>query len=146
MRPEMTGETAKGRSMSVIRRLLPRKLYLAMSHEAARPKTRLAGTAIAAVVSVSLIALSASGSVNAAKNAPKPLRSASVNTAASGSRRKQATKAKAIVMNATRTHHGLRITRGPTARAGAALAAREVEEAAAIVRPGSNAGSTSGAG
>src|SRR6187549_1351038 len=145
MSPEMTGETAKGRSMSVVSRLLPRKLYLAMSHDAATPKTRLAGTAIAAVTSVSLIALRASGSVNAAKNAPKPLRSASVNTAASGRTRKQATKTNAIVMKTTFTHHGLRMTRGPVARPDAVLAAREVEAAPAMVRLGGNAGSISGA-
>src|SRR3954465_15796941 len=132
----MTGDTANGRSMSVISRLLPRKLYLAMSHEAATPNTRLAGTAIAAVVSVSLIALTASGSVNAAKNAPKPLRNASVNTATSGSTRKQATKTNAIVMNSTRTHHGLRMTRGPTARPGAGLAAGEAEAAPPTGPPG----------
>src|SRR6187551_2756918 len=128
----MTGDTANGRSMSVVSRLLPRKLYLAMSHDAATPNTRLAGTAITAVVRVSLMALSASGSANAAKNAPHPLRSASVNTAASGRTRKQATKAKAIVMNATFTHHGLRMTRGPVARPAAVLAAREVEAAPAM--------------
>src|SRR6478736_3689396 len=136
MRPEMTGETANRRSMSVVSRLLPRKSYLAMSHEAAMPNTRLAGTAIAAVTSVSLIALSASGSVNAAKKAPKPLRSASVKTAASGRTRKQATKANAIAMKATFTHHGLRMTRGPVARPDAVLAARDVEAAPAIVRLG----------
>ena len=50
--------------------------------------------------------------MKAAKKAPKPLRSASVKTAASGSTRKQATKANAIAMKATFTHHGLRMTRG----------------------------------
>src|SRR6478609_6215515 len=128
----MTGDTAKGKSMSVMRRLLPRKLNLAIAHAAATPNTRFAGTAIAAAVSVSLMALIASGSVNAWKNGPNPLRSASVNTAASGSRRKQATNAKAIVMKVTRTHTGLRITRGPTARSGPGLAAREEETPAAM--------------
>src|SRR5688572_12948551 len=127
MRPEITGDTAKGRSMRVVSRLLPRKLCFAMSQEAAMPKTTLAGTAIAAVTSVSLIALRASGSVNAAKKAPHPLRNASVKTAASGSTRKHATNVKAIVMNTTFTHQGLRMTRGPIARPGAVLPAREVE-------------------
>jgi hypothetical protein len=45
----MTGETAKGRSMSVMSRLLPGKVNFAMHHAAATPKTRLAGTAMAAV-------------------------------------------------------------------------------------------------
>ena len=41
---------------------LPLKSYLAIAHAAATPKTRLAGTAIAAAVSVRRIADSASGS------------------------------------------------------------------------------------
>jgi hypothetical protein len=40
---------------------------LAIAQAAHRPKTRLAGTAIAATSSVSRIAASASGSINAAK-------------------------------------------------------------------------------
>ena len=49
--------------MSVVSTLLPLNSNLAMAQEAASPKTRLAGTAIAATSSVSLIAASASGSV-----------------------------------------------------------------------------------
>ena len=65
IRPEITGETANGRSISVISRLLPRNSNLAIAQAAARPKTRLSGTAIAATSSVSRIAASASGSVSA---------------------------------------------------------------------------------
>jgi hypothetical protein len=52
----MTGDTANGRSMSVIRRLLPWNSNLAMAHAAAIPNTVFTGTTIAAVSSVSLIA------------------------------------------------------------------------------------------
>ena len=40
----MTGETAKGRSIKVVRTLLPRKRNFAIAHAEARPKTRLEGT------------------------------------------------------------------------------------------------------
>ena len=63
----MTGETEKGRSMKVIRICLPRKSNFAIAHAAATPKTRFAGTAIAAASTVSRIAASASGSTSAAK-------------------------------------------------------------------------------
>ena len=49
IRPATTGEMANGRSMSVIRRLRPGKSNRAIAQAAATPKTRLAGTAIAAV-------------------------------------------------------------------------------------------------
>ena len=62
----MTGDTENGRSISVISKLLPGKLNLAMAHAAATPNTRLSGTAIAAVSSVRRIAASASGSTIAA--------------------------------------------------------------------------------
>ena len=65
--PEMTGETANGRSISVISRFLPRKSKRVIAHAAASPKITLSGTAMAAVSSVSRIALRASGSVIAAK-------------------------------------------------------------------------------
>ena len=67
MRPEITGETEKGRSISVFSRLLPVNSNLAMAHDAASPKIRLAGTAMAATSKVSLMAATASGSVMAAK-------------------------------------------------------------------------------
>ena len=47
--PEITGETASGRSMSVIRKLLPRNSNFAMAHAAASPKIVLTGTTTAAV-------------------------------------------------------------------------------------------------
>ena len=57
----MTGETANGRSISVISRLLPRNSNLAIAQAAARPNTRFSGTAMAAASSVSLIAASGVG-------------------------------------------------------------------------------------
>ena len=47
-RPEITGDTANGRSISVISTLLPRKSNLAIAQAAARPNTRFSGTQIAA--------------------------------------------------------------------------------------------------
>src|SRR5580704_6169440 len=46
--PAMTGDTANGRSISVINVLLPRNSNLAIAHAAATPNTRLHGTAMAA--------------------------------------------------------------------------------------------------
>ena len=60
--PEITGETAKGRSIRVISTFLPRNSNLEMHQAAAIPNTRLIGTAMLAIRSVSLAALSASGS------------------------------------------------------------------------------------
>jgi hypothetical protein len=63
----MTGETANGRSISVVRRLFPGNLNFAIAQAAATPKTTLAGTTIATVRSVSRIAERASGSRMAAR-------------------------------------------------------------------------------
>ena len=65
--PETTGEIEKGRSISVTRNALPRKLYFAMHHAAATPKTRLSGTAMAATISVRRIAACEPGSAKAEK-------------------------------------------------------------------------------
>ncbi len=65
--PEMTGDTASGRSMSVMRKLLPLNSNLAMDHPAANPKTVLIGTTTSAVIRVRRIAARVSGS----KNVPK---------------------------------------------------------------------------
>ena len=56
IRPEITGDTLNGRSISVISALLPRNRYFAISQAAATPNTRFSGTQIAAVSSVSRIA------------------------------------------------------------------------------------------
>ena len=63
----MTGETEKGRSMSVISKFLPGNLNFAMAQAADRPKMRLRGTLTAAVIRVRRIAARASGSVIAAR-------------------------------------------------------------------------------
>src|ERR1700716_2793801 len=72
-RPEITGLTENGRSISDIRKVLPRKSNLAIDQAATNPNTRLRPTEIAATHSVSLIADQASGSESAAKYAPIPL-------------------------------------------------------------------------
>ena len=58
----MTGDTANGRSISVISNCFPRNWNLPIAHAAATPKTRFAGTAMAAAVNVSVSAATASGS------------------------------------------------------------------------------------
>lgn len=63
----MTGLTENGRSISVIRKVLPPNSNLAIAQAATRPNTRLSPTEIAATISVSLIAASASGSASASK-------------------------------------------------------------------------------
>ncbi len=65
--PETTGETAKGRSIRLVRALLPGKSNLAIAQAAAIPKTRFAGTAIAAASRVRRRATSVSGSRTAAR-------------------------------------------------------------------------------
>ena len=61
MRPATTGETAKGRSMRVVRMFLPGNSNLAMAQAAATPKVRLSGTAMAAMSKVSRMAGRVSG-------------------------------------------------------------------------------------
>ena len=61
-RPEITGDTENGRSISVISALLPGKRYFEISHEAVTPKTTFSGTETSAVNTVSRIAARVSGS------------------------------------------------------------------------------------
>ena len=65
--PAITGETANGRSISVVSSCLPRKSNFAIAQPAHTPNSRLAGTAMAAAISVSFSAAIASGSRIAAK-------------------------------------------------------------------------------
>ena len=58
--PEITGETAKGRSIRVSRIFLPGNSNRAIAHDAAMPNMALSGTAIAAVNSVNRMAERAS--------------------------------------------------------------------------------------
>ncbi len=62
--PATTGDTANGRSMSVMSSVLPRNSNLAMAQAAARPKTRFSATEMTATSSVRRMADSASGSVS----------------------------------------------------------------------------------
>src|SRR5579863_6630 len=100
--PAMTGDTANGKSMSVIKALLPRKLNLAIAHAAATPNTRLQGTAMAATYSVSLTAVHATGSDMATKYAPMPLASACTNTTSSGISRNRPRNSSATAINTRR--------------------------------------------
>jgi hypothetical protein len=49
-RPATTGDTEKGRSMSVRRNALPRQWYLVSTQAAATPKRALSGTPMAATI------------------------------------------------------------------------------------------------
>src|ERR1700722_7090219 len=102
IRPAMTGETANGRSMSVIKVLLPRNSNLAIAQAAATPKTKLNGTAMAATTSVNLTAAQAMGSAIAAMYAPTPLASACANTVSSGSTRNRPRNVSATAINSSR--------------------------------------------
>ncbi|MOA18806.1 hypothetical protein D3C78_1391470 [compost metagenome] len=80
----MTGDTAKGRSIKVMRNPLPRKRNLVTAHAAATPKKVFSGTVIAATSNVSRSAERASGSVRAAIYTSQPFFSASVSTTIKG--------------------------------------------------------------
>src|ERR1700704_1782888 len=97
-RPEITGLTENGRSISEIRKVLPRKSNLAIAQAATTPNTRLRPTEITATHNVSLIADSASGSDSAEKYAPTPLENACANTTTSGSTTKTVRQITAIAM------------------------------------------------
>ena len=106
-RPETTGDTENGRSISVISRLLPRKSNLAIAQAAARPKTGLSGTAIAATSSVSRIAATRVGLGERREIARRrPCASASANTTASGSDRNSAEEADARRRSAASARSG----------------------------------------
>src|SRR6266702_1533236 len=104
--PAITGETEKGRSINVINRLLPRNSNLVIVHAAATPKTRLIGTAMAAVSKVSSIAERASGSATASQYAPSPRLSASAKTTTNGRTRKNSRKVSATPVRIQRTMAG----------------------------------------
>jgi len=74
-----------------------------MAHPAQTPKTRFAGTAIAAATRVSHSAESASGSRMASLYATHPLANASVKTVISGSRRKSERKTSDTAVSSQRT-------------------------------------------
>src|SRR5450631_170311 len=102
----MTGLTENGRSISVVRKVLPANSNLAMAQAAIRPNTRLIETDIAATTRVSRIADSASGSDSAPKYAPIPLEKASANTRTSGNTTNTPRKVRAMAMTAMRTPRG----------------------------------------
>ena len=104
--PEMTGDTANGRSISVVSRFLPRKSNLAMAQPAQTPNTRFNGTAIAAASSVSFSAAIASGCVIASVYAPHPCENASEKTSVSGRTRKSARNASTTAVSVQRSQTG----------------------------------------
>ena len=95
-----------GSSISVTSRRLPGNSNLAMHHDAATPPTAFTGTAIAATSSVKRIAASVSGSRTVSQAGPMPRRSASVNTAASGSTRNSSVTASASTSTSSRAQRG----------------------------------------
>jgi hypothetical protein len=102
----MTGLTENGKSINVIRKVLPRKSNLAIAQAAITPNTRLSVTEIAATSSVSLIADSASGSASAATYDEMPLEKACANTTTSGSTTNTVRKVTASAMMMKRTGPG----------------------------------------
>eukprot|EP01022_Parablepharisma_sp_SALTPOND_P004178 TRINITY_DN1187_c2_g1_i1.p1 TRINITY_DN1187_c2_g1~~TRINITY_DN1187_c2_g1_i1.p1 ORF type:complete len:554 (-),score=206.99 TRINITY_DN1187_c2_g1_i1:2173-3834(-) len=112
IRPEITGETENGRSIRVSNRFLPRNSNLAIAHAAATPKTRFSGTAMAAVSRVSLMADQASASVIDATQTSQPLRSASQNTATSGTNRNRVRNTSATPISDARTQAGSPVAPG----------------------------------
>jgi hypothetical protein len=109
--PEITGETASGRSMSVIRKLFPLNSNLAIDQPAAKPKTVLMGTTTSAVIRVRRMAARVSGSKNVAKYAAAPLASAIAITVASGANRSAARNTMDKVMNVQRTTAATTVSR-----------------------------------
>src|SRR6266480_1974220 len=105
-RPEITGETARGRSMSETRTLRPGNWNLASAHAAATPNARFSGTAMAAVTRVSVMASRAVGSPRLSRYTPSPLRNASVNTARSGANRNAPRKPSERAISPRLTHAG----------------------------------------
>src|SRR5258706_6043245 len=67
IKPATTGETEKGRSIKVIRKVLPRNSNLAIAHAAAKPNTTFIGTLMTATSKVRRIADIESASVNDAR-------------------------------------------------------------------------------
>src|SRR3954462_9086606 len=102
----MTGLTENGKSISVIRKVLPENSNFEIAQAATRPKTRLTPTEIAATNSVNLIADSASGSASAAKYARTPFEKDRANTTTSGSTTKTERKVIASAMMTMRTARG----------------------------------------
>jgi len=115
-RPATTGDTENGRSISEISTCLPRNSNLAMAQAATTPNTRFNGTAMAATSSVSRIADHASGSTSAATYVCQPLRSASMNTIASGITRNSARNASTRPSSSQRTARGSVFARDGTKR------------------------------
>jgi hypothetical protein len=67
--PEITGLTAKGKSIKVIKKLFPKNEYFAIAQDAHIPKITFSGTAMAAVINVSFIALNTYSSLKLKKYA-----------------------------------------------------------------------------
>jgi len=109
MSPETTGDTASGRSISVMRMLLPRNSNLAIHHAAVMPKTVFNGTTMAAVVSVSRMAARVSGSAKLEKYATHPFEMAVASTAASGAASSAPRKVSDTVINIQRTRVARRL-------------------------------------
>src|SRR4051794_1563365 len=105
-RPEITGLTENGRSISEIRMVLPENSNLVIAHAAITPNTRLRLTEIAATASVKRIADSASELVSVEKYAATPLEKACANTTTSGSTTNKARNVTAAAMMIVRTSHG----------------------------------------
>src|SRR5690242_10917838 len=103
MSPDTTGDTASGRSISVMRMLLPRNSNLAIHQAAVMPKIVFSGTTMAAAVSVNRIDARVASSEKLEKYAAQPCSSAMANTAASGAASSAPRNVSEMVMSSQRT-------------------------------------------
>src|SRR5436190_5237537 len=103
MSPDTTGDTASGRSMNVMRMLLPRNSNLAIHQAAVMPNTVLSGTTTAAVVSVRRIEARVASSEKLEKYADQPCSNAMANTAASGAASSAPRNVSDMVISSQRT-------------------------------------------
>src|ERR1043166_8113312 len=118
-RPEITGLTENGRSISDISTVLPKNSNFVIAQAAITPNTRLTLTEIAATASVNLMAESASGSVRAEKYATTPPENACANTTTSGSTTNTPRNVTATAMMTTRTSQGsVRVSARPASNDG----------------------------
>src|SRR5579883_1856044 len=97
--PDTTGETAKGRSINVIKMAFPRNSNFAIAHDAARPKTRFSGTLMAAMSSVNRMADNESCVLRDEMKYRSPWANAWQKTLMSGNNKNSRAKARPMVMS-----------------------------------------------
>jgi hypothetical protein len=133
----MTGDTAKGRSMMVISRLLPANSNLAMAQAAAMPKSVLSGTTMTATSSVSCTAARVSVSAKMATAWGRPRPRAVPKMTASGANSSPPRNVSASAM---------KVQRSSAARSPPRPGRRRISAWSVVAMPGIVSGPPSGAG